>query len=609
MDKITKIFAICLLAWMFILLFFSAWNDSATMDELAHIPSGYSYLTKQDYRLNPEHPPLIKDLSALPLLFLNLNFPVNIPAWTEYVNGQWDMGRIFIYESGNDADKIIHFSRFPIMLLALLFGWLLFKWTKNLYGNKIGLLTLFFYTMSPTFLAHSRYVTTDLAAAFGFFIGLATFINFLNNQTRKNLIIAGVAFGIAQLLKFSLVILAPIYFILAILWIILEHYNDLKKMFKPLATLIGKLFLIGIIGILVIWPVYQFHTLNYPAERQRADTEFILSSFGFRPAADFVIWLSDKPVLRPMGQYLFGVLMVTQRASGGNTAYFLGNVSSTGSVLYFPLLYLLKEYLAFHILTLIAIIFAIRNIIKSKSKNLQAAVEWMRDNFALTASMIFIAIYLLQSITSNLNIGVRHILPIFPFIYFLTARQTIRWATTHDIEEPGTFGEQIKHFFSVCLKSLEKYLLLTALLLWMFFSTIITFPHYLSYFNELGGGTKNGYKIATDSNYDWGQDLKRLRDYAENPPDGGYIDKIAIDYFGGGNILYYFGDKGQMWWSPFGSPENYGIHWLAISVNSLMSAQANPAPGFERKYEDSYWWLKGKEPYARVGTSIFIYKF
>ncbi|MBU2109421.1 hypothetical protein KKB71_00460, partial [Patescibacteria group bacterium] len=61
MDKITKILACGLLLWMFILMFFSAWNDSATMDELAHIPSGYSYLTKQDYRLNPEHPPLIKD--------------------------------------------------------------------------------------------------------------------------------------------------------------------------------------------------------------------------------------------------------------------------------------------------------------------------------------------------------------------------------------------------------------------------------------------------------------------------------------------------------------------------------------------------------------------
>ncbi|MBU2219308.1 glycosyltransferase family 39 protein [Patescibacteria group bacterium] len=605
MDKITKILACGLLLWMFILMFFSAWNDSATMDELAHIPSGYSYLAKQDYRLNPEHPPLIKDLSALPLLFLNLNFPVDVPAWTEYINGQWDMGRIFIYESGNDADKIIHFARFPIMLLALLFGWLLFKWTKKLYGNKVGLLTLFFYTMSPTFIAHSRYVTTDLGAAFGFFIGLATFINFLINQTRKNLIIAGIAFGIAQLLKFSLVILAPIYLLLAVLWVILENYGNLKKIISRSFKIIGKLILIGVIGVIIIWPVYQFHVLNYPIERQKADTEITLASFGFKPAVNLVVWLSDKPVLRPIGQYLLGVLMVTQRASGGNTAYFLGTVSSEGSSLYFPLLYLLKEQLAFHILTLIAIIFAIRNIIRSKSKNLRTAVEWMRDNFAIFASMIFIAIYFAQAVTSNLNIGVRHILPAFPFIYFLVARQIVRWAKTHDLEEPETLGQQIKHFFSTFLKSLEKYSLLSALLLWMFLMNIIAFPNYLSYYNEFGGGIKNGYKIATDSNYDWGQDLKRLKSFV----DKNNIEKIGIDYFGGGNIPYYFGDKGQMWWSPWGSPKDYGIEWLAVSANTLMSAQAKPAPGFERKFEDSYWWLKGKEPYARAGTSIFIYKF
>jgi hypothetical protein len=141
---------------MFILMFFSSWNDSATMDELAHIPAGYSYLTQKDYRLNPEHPPLIKDLAAFPLLYLDLNFPADAKAWKDDVNGQWDMGRIFLYESGNNADKILRFSRLPIILLAIFFGWLLFKWARKNYGDKVGLLTLFFYSFSPTFLAHSR---------------------------------------------------------------------------------------------------------------------------------------------------------------------------------------------------------------------------------------------------------------------------------------------------------------------------------------------------------------------------------------------------------------------------------------------------------------------
>ncbi len=224
MRFINSILACLMLGFMFILMFFSAWNDSATMDELAHIPSGYSYLTQRDYRLNPEHPPLIKDLAALPLLYLDLNFPTDAKAWKNDINGQWEMGSIFLYQSGNNADQILHFSRFPIMLLALLFGWLLFKWVRGLYGDKVGLLTLFFYSFSPTFLAHSRYVTTDLGAAFGFFIGIAAFVNFLSRQNRRNLLIAGVSFGLAQLLKFSLFLLAPLYVIFGILWVVLENW-------------------------------------------------------------------------------------------------------------------------------------------------------------------------------------------------------------------------------------------------------------------------------------------------------------------------------------------------------------------------------------------------
>lgn len=574
----TKIFALGLLGLMFILMFFSAWNDSATMDELAHIPSGYSYLTQKDYRLNPEHPPLIKDLSAAPLLFLNLNFPANIPAWTEYVNGQWDMGRFFLYESGNDADKILLFSRLPIMLLALLLGWLLFRWISGIYGSKVGLLTLFFYAMSPTIIAHSRYVTTDLGAAFGFFIGLSTFINFLKNQTRKNIMIAGVAFGIAQLLKFSLVILAPIYVLLGILWVILDKWS-LRSVFK----IIAKIILIGIIGAVVIWLVYLFHVWNYPPEKQYNDTQFTLTSFNARPLANFVIWLSDKPILRAIGQYLLGVLMVMQRASGGNTAYFMGTVSASGSTSYFPILYLLKEQLIFHIFTLIAILFSIQSIIKAKEKNLRVIAKWMRDNFAVVAGIIFIAVYVLQSVTSNLNIGVRHILPILPFIYLLVA---------------------------LAITKFNKPIITGFLLVIMFISIIIAYPYYLSYYNVLAGGTANGYKIATDSNYDWGQDMKRLRNWAEK----NNVPKIAIDYFGGGNTKYYFGDpenygasRYEDWWSSKGQPSTGS--WFAISANSYMNATAKTAPGFERKKEDSYPWLEGKEPVARAGSSIFIYKF
>src|SRR3990167_9349605 len=219
MDRYANYLAVLMLAGMLGLMVGSSWNDSATFDEVAHIGAGYTYLKYQDGRLNPEHPPLLKSLAALPLLFLNLK--ENIPAqsfWTiENVNDrQWAAGNYLLYEAGNDADQILFWSRLPMILLTAFFGWILFLWVKRRYGAGTGLLTLFFFAVSPTFLAHGKYVTTDVGAALGFFLGIIFFLRFLEKQDLKSAIRLGVILGIALLIKFSLVLLLPIYLIILI---------------------------------------------------------------------------------------------------------------------------------------------------------------------------------------------------------------------------------------------------------------------------------------------------------------------------------------------------------------------------------------------------------
>ncbi len=603
-----------LLAAMFVLLFFSSLNDSAIMDELAHIPAAYSYVALKDMRLNPEHPPLIKDLSALPLLILRPNFPTDTSYWRDDVNGQWAQGAAFLYESGNNPDKILFFARLPIMLLAILFGWLLFKWVRSIYGSKIALLTIFLYALSPTFLAHSRYVTTDLAAAFGFFIGIAAFLRFLEKQTWRRLLVAGVAFGIAQLLKFSLFLLVPIFALLALLWVFLEvsqsaeerafeisRAEKIKSFLKKAAKLFGKLLIIGLIGLVIIWIVYIWHVWNYPQARQFRDAEVILSSFGLRPVVNLDLWFIKHSVTRPLGQYLLGLLMVIQRAGGGNTTYYLGEVSAAGWPSYFPVAYLLKETLAFHLLALIAILLAIRNIKNSKEKNWMAVLGWLKDNFALTASIFFIAFYWLYSMKSPLNIGVRHILPTFPFIYLLVSREITSWLYRPRLEEPKTLRERLRTLYKNFIEPIPKLVLISFIMLWLAASIIITFPFYLSYYNELVG-TEFGYRYIVDSNYDWGQDLKRLGEVMarENIP------KIYLEYFGGGSPRYYFGEKFEPWSSSKGSPPTGS--YFAISATLLQSAKGKPVQGFQMKPEDTYSWLKNPSPIERAGTSIFIYK-
>lgn len=603
--KHANVLAGSMLGIMFVLMFASAWHDSGIMDELAHIPAGYSYLTQKDMRLNPEHPPLIKNLAALPLLLLDINFPTDVKAWAQDLNGQWDMGRIMLYEAGNDPDQILHWSRFPMMLLAILFGWLLFAWTKKRFGPGVALMTLAFFAFSPTFIAHSRYVTTDLAAAFGFFIGIAAFIDFIENPTRKHLVIAGIALGVALLLKFSLFLLLVVYGVITLLWVAStfthpsEHLSRSQRLGHALrhgAMLVGKLALVGIVALALVWIVYIWHVWNYPQDKQLADATELLSSFGKRYLVNFDLWLIANPFTRPIGQYVLGLLMVVQRAAGGNTTYFLGEVNNSGWWYYFPVVYALKEPLALHIATLIALALGMRSWFAQRSFKL---LTWVRTHIAEATMLTFIAIYWAYSIDSPLNIGVRHVLPTFPFIYLLVSKRLLDWARHVPIPNPRTTAEALSDLYHRYVLGLPKHLLIGALLFWTMFHTLIAFPAYLSYFNEVVGGSREGYRYAVDSNYDWGQDLKRLAYYVQAHK----IDRIAIDYFGAGSPEYYLGSAAEPWSSARGPVRGY----FAVSASFRQGAYGETPPWFTRAPQDSYEWLRPHEPVARAGESIFIY--
>lgn len=598
--------AICILGIMLILMIASVWNDSATMDELAHIPAGFGYITQGDYRLNPEHPPLIKALAALAsAIAAGPHFPTDTPYWQNDINGQWAQGATFLYESANDADSILFWSRLPLILLAAFFGWLVFLWTRKRFGGTAAVLALAFFAFSPTLLAHARYVTTDIGATLGFFIGITSWIAFLENPDHKRIIAAGALFGVAQLLKFSLVLLIPIDLMLLAVWVGVQPLLTLRERARMAGALAGKMLIALLIALFVIWGTYAVFVRNYPQERQMADAQFLLSSYGWRPAADTDIALIRNPIARPLGQYLLGVLMVQQRSAGGNTAFFMGEVSAAGSRLYFPLLYLLKEPLAFHALFLLAMALGMYRLAASP-RDLAAFTRmrrWIADHFAEFSALAFIAFYWLFSIKSPLNIGVRHVLPTFPFIYIMVARALALWlapAASPSHSETRTLAQWISHIYMQYIAAIPKYGVICFFLLWLVMDTLLAFPHFLSYYNELALGPQNGWKIAVDSNYDWGQDMKRLAAFAKKNK----IEKISLDYFGGGSPGYYLGRRYEPWSSAKGPAHGY----FAVSATLRQGAFGAPAPGFTREQKDAYEWLKPYEPIAQIGNSIFVYR-
>lgn len=590
-NNSTYIIAGILLVVMFFTAVFSMKDDALTFDELSHIPAGYSYLSQQDYRLNPEHPPLIKDLAALPLLGLDLNFPHNHSTWTQEQGPIWwlqfDFGTQFLFNSDNPADKIIFLARLPMILLLMCLGLFIFFWTRQLFGNKFALMALTLFSFSPTFLAHGRFVTTDVAAALGVVMATYFWLKFLKNPVLKNIFIAGIILGIVMLFKFSLILLIPFFGIITIIYPLLQHHENGSRTIKQTLKYVAMAFLIGIIAIVfVILPVYSFHTLNYPPEKQLSDTTFHLSP-DIEPLEQVCIWMSDKPVIRSLGHYMLGILMASQRTVGGNTVYFMKMVSADGWWFYFPVIFALKIPLALLTLIIIALLHCAW-ILKTPFwiKPWQRTKQWIASHFTEFSMLVFLCIYWSVSMYGNLNIGIRHILPCFPFIYILVCS-----GTKHLVQKAKQ-------------KQLHRvvYTIVLILLVCYAGSSIKTFPRYLSYYNAIAGGTENGYKYAVDSNYDWGQDLKRLKRYTEVH----HIEKIYIDYFGGSNLDYYFGDKYAKWDSRTPASEFPKGNYLAVSVSSMQGGRALACPEFDQP-TNYYDWLNNYELIARAGTSIFIY--
>jgi 4-amino-4-deoxy-L-arabinose transferase-like glycosyltransferase len=616
-----------LLAAMLFLMLRSVQEDALTMDEPTHITAGYTALRWRNARLNPEHPPLLKLLTALPLLPLPLNFPLTHPAWQDTIDEPWkaayqfEIAGAFLYESGNDPHRIAARARLAPIGMTVGLGILLFLWAQHFAEATAALLTLACYSFSPTILAHGRLVTTDVAAAFGVALAGCACIRFLTHPSPATALISGLTLGVALLLKFSTVLLVPFGAALLLLWIALEPT-------RRRCALAGAVIIGGSAALLVLLP-YLWMTSRYPPEQQFRESYAALFQYAGGPLgrteaatatvdvahlatdrtrdlraclrrltalqlaclprcpAELAIFLADKPLVRAWGDYFLGVLLATWRASAGDLTYFRGEVSASGSRSYFPIVYAIKEPLAFHLLTAIALLLALTRV-WSRPWGSQAVGAWLRRHPAELFMLGWLALYWSGAITSRLNLGIRHLLPVFPFTLLLVARELARWlvrapeASVRAIHRTGIRG-----------------LVVVGLLLWQVVSVVRVYPSFLAYFNEAAGGPAGGARYVVDSNVDWGQDLRRLRAFVE----ACQIDQIAVDYFGGGWPASELGEK----YIPWESAKGPYAGWLAVSVSRLQLAQARWDPALDHPAAEAYAWLQGKALVAQIGYSIAVF--
>jgi hypothetical protein len=604
MKKKIKFIAGLIISTAVILAITSSWNDSLIVDEIPHIGAGYSYLVKGDMRLNPEHPPLAKDLAAIPLLFLNLKQDAfNTRFWQTDINGQWEFGRYLIFNSGNDADLIRRFARLPIFLFFILSAVLIFKWACRLYGNLGAIIALVLFSFSPTVIAHSRFVTTDMAALFGVLLATYYFLQYLKAPSGKRLLIAGLAFGVALLLKFSTFLLVPFFLVLAIIYGLVSNQQKIITAWR----LILRTILIFIVGfIIVVWPVYYFHTHNFPPEKQQQETEYILTSVyqKISPPLALVIKASDKPLLRPLAHYTLGLLRVLHQNAEPHNVFFLGDVLFYGSRFYFPVVYFLKEPLAWWGLVIIALLYLAWQF-KKPSGWIDWGKSFLKNHFEEFAMLLWLAIYWAASINSSLNIGVRHLLPTYPFAILLVSGQIARMTKNAKNQIQNSAEQNTIKILNPRISFVVLIFTFSFLLSWYVVENIKVYPYYLAYFNQVAGGPSGGYRYVTDSNLDWGQDLIRFSNWVKK----NNIPKIEFDYFGWADQSYYLGSHFEwLWREKYQSAEDFKARnksdgWLAISATYLQETQGPK----ERPQYPNYLWLNSYQPVTVIGHSIFVY--
>ncbi len=544
-------------------------QKSPTVDEPIHLFAGYSYLKRGDFRANPEHPPFVKLWAALPLLAFDIKDPIpTSPHWDMILESERplptrDLAAQMLFVD-NDDETLFFVAKLQMIALGILLGIFVYLWSKELFGVVAGIAALFLFALDPNILAHSQIVHTDLAFTAFFFIGTYYFWRALSHLTWPNLLLACVFSALAAITKYSYPVILLAWAVLALLKMISSEPlrcsigmpGSILSRWKKAVILTGIGVSAAMMAYLFIWAVYGFRFDAIPGGSAHLHLDWVMpgEDSPLRPLVAFVIDHRLFPEAWIYGQlYTFKYL---QRIS-----FLFGQASDDGFWSYFPVAFAVKTPLP----TLMVLIVALNMLIRGRFSR-------MRELFLFVP----VVIYFFLAIWSRANIGLRYILPIYPFLFVLAG---------------GAVAELWRH------ARLRKGVAFLAV--WSLWTCLSIYPDYLAFFNGLVGGPDNGYKVLLDSNLDWGQDLKGLKRWM----DANGIKKIWLAYFGGAHPEYYGIDSATVEgsWIEYDPPATRSIptsRYMALSAHLLYGLS---------KENSLIWLFRTRKPVAIIGHAIFVF--
>lgn len=454
-------------------------QESPSWDEGDHTYAGYMNWKHDEYDLNPEHPPLVKLVATLPLLPLDLKIA---PRHDRFFKAEaYDGGRELLFRNDPKygghytADTLLFRMHMTVLVFALVLALLLFLAGQEMFGTAAGLIALTLFVFDPTVLTNAPFIATDTGAAWGFFASVYTFYRFVKAMQWRRAALCGLVVGLALTTKHSTVLLLPILVLLAAgelagRWKTNRHWPR-----RDAPRLALGMSLIAAIALFVLWGVYSFRYSMHPVDVKMPSLADEMTRLS--PAMKALISFCARYHLLPES-YLYGFANV-QRVGTLMGAYIFGKVYAHGQWFYFPAILSLKWTTG----TLGLLVLAICAFATGK-------VRRPREVFFLAFPALF---YLAVAMAGPLNIGVRHVLPVFPFVFALAAggaawlmQQRKAWAYP-----------------------------VAALLLWHVVDSVRTFPNYMPYANILWGGPSKTHLYFSDSSTDWGQQLKWTKQWLD----------------------------------------------------------------------------------------------
>jgi hypothetical protein len=519
----------------------AARQESVTIDEVAHIGAGVSYLQRQDMRLNIEHPPLAKVLAALPLVLRGVHADYSHLSWSfsgrsfnEFL-GEWTFGHWLIMR-WNDPRSTVIWARAPMLMLTLLLGLAIYVFGERIGGTWGGLLCLAVYVSMPAFLAFGPLVITDIAVALFWILAVWQLPEMWRSPSRGTVVKFGLTLAAAFLSKFSsgLLFFVFIAFALSLRWRGVPEQPTEKlarrtwrrQAWRNLAkaTLWAALF------VYVFYFIFSWH--------QPTDSLNIIPHF---PASPLL-----RRILMPVWLYLGGVLMFAVSA-GSRPTYILGHAYSHGVWFYFPTLFALKSPLAFLLLLVLALVIAV--LLKRRSAGQLAAIpsgmelHWRAVWVSL---VVFVAVCMLN----RLDISIRHFLIALALLTLLLAPLPRMLQSLRQLNWPGA---RVGIWATTGLAVAS---LVTALL---------AYPNYFPFLNVLSMG-RPGYLLVNDSNIDWNHALLQVEAFVQQRG----LNHVLLDEYGFSEPTAYV-PQAEIWSCQEASASD-ASQWGIVSAGSIADA-------------------------------------